>query len=221
MRRPGDWAALVILPGMSEHPNARLIREFHDAQNRFYAGGDQEHVRAMLAEDVAWHVPGRSAIAGDYGGRDEVLGYFLTRRELARATFRIHVRGVLADDERAVIFAGGQVERHGETSAWETVGVFRIADGRSPSVGCFPMTSTRSTRSGRRPPASGSGVAGERHAAGVRSTASRHVALTRSPSSGTGSDVFAPVTPLVPDRWLRGECRATEERGSERSSPPH
>ena len=92
----------------------------------------------MLAEDVAWHVPGPSAIAGDYGGRDEVLGYFLTRRELARATFRIHVRGVLADDERAVIFAGEQVERHGETSAWETVGVFRIADGKIAECWVLP-----------------------------------------------------------------------------------
>jgi ketosteroid isomerase-like protein len=108
--------------------NARLIREFHEAQNRFYAGGDQEHVRAMLAGDVAWHVPGRSAIAGDYRGRDEVLRYFVARRELAHATFRIVVRGVLADHERGVIFAGGQVQRDGETFAWETVGVFRIAD---------------------------------------------------------------------------------------------
>jgi ketosteroid isomerase-like protein len=111
------------------HPNAKLIREFHEAQNRFYAGGDQDDVRAMLAEDVTWHVPGRSAIAGDYRGRDEVLRYFVTRRELAHGTFRIAVRGVLADRERAVIFAGGQVKRDGETTAWETVGVFRIADG--------------------------------------------------------------------------------------------
>jgi ketosteroid isomerase-like protein len=111
-----------------EHRNARLIREFHDAQNRFYAGGDQEHVRTMLSEDVVWHVPGRSAIAGDYRGRDQVLRYFVTRRDLARATFRIVVRGVLADDERAVILAGGRVQRDGESSAWETVGVFRIVN---------------------------------------------------------------------------------------------
>ena len=118
-----------ILRGVSEaHPNARLIREFHEAQNRFYAGGDQEQVRAMLAEDVAWHVPGRSAIAGDYRGRDEVLRHFVARRELAHATFRIVVRDVLAEDDRAVIFAGGQVQRAGQTSAWETVAVFRIAD---------------------------------------------------------------------------------------------
>ena len=120
------------------HLSAKLIREFHDAQNRFYAGGGQEHVRAMLAEDVAWHVPGRSRIAGDYRGRDEVLRYFVARRELAQATFRIVVRGVLADDERAVIFAGGQVQRDGVTSTWETVGVFRIADDKIAECWVLP-----------------------------------------------------------------------------------
>jgi ketosteroid isomerase-like protein len=124
------------MPGA--HPNARLIRDFHDAQNRFYAGGDQEQVRAMLTEGVSWHVPGRSAIAGVYRGRDEVLRYFVARRELAQATFRIVVRGVLADDECAVIFAGGQVQRDGEARAWQTVGVFRIADGKIAECWVLP-----------------------------------------------------------------------------------
>jgi ketosteroid isomerase-like protein len=112
------------------HPKAQLIRDFHDHQNRFYAGGGQDPVRAMLTEDVVWHVPGRSAIAGDYRGRDEVLRYFSRRRKLADATFRIDVRGVLADDQRAVILAGGEVEQDGETFAWGTVAIFRFAEDR-------------------------------------------------------------------------------------------
>jgi ketosteroid isomerase-like protein len=112
-----------------EHPNARLIRDFHAAQNRFYAGGAQEPASVMLAPDVVWHVPGRSALAGDYVGRDEVLRYFAGRRKLSNATFRIAVRRVLADDERAVILAGGQLERDGKTFGWEVVGVFRLTDG--------------------------------------------------------------------------------------------
>jgi uncharacterized protein len=112
------------------HPHAQLILDFHDRQNRFYAGGEQGPVSAMLTDDVTWHVPGHSAIAGDYRGRDEVLRYFARRRELADATFRIDVRGVLADDERVVILAGGEVEYGGETFAWGTVAIFRVADGR-------------------------------------------------------------------------------------------
>ncbi len=115
---------------MDPHPHERLIREFHDHQNRFYAGGEQGPVAAMLTDDVTWHVPGHSAIAGDYRGRDEVLRYFASRRELADATFRIEVRGVLADDERAVILAGGEVEHGGETFTWRTVGIFRVANAR-------------------------------------------------------------------------------------------
>jgi hypothetical protein len=126
-----------------EHPNAKLIHDFHEAQNRFYAGGDNDMVRAMLAEDVVWHVPGRSAIAGDYRGREEVLRYFATRRELARSTFRIAIGDVLAGDERAVIFAGGQVQRDGETVEWKTAGVFRIVNRKIAECWVLPYDQYR------------------------------------------------------------------------------
>jgi ketosteroid isomerase-like protein len=112
------------------HPHAQLIRDFHDRQNRFYAGGDQEPVRAMLTDDVVWHVPGHNAIAGEHRGRDEVLRYFARRRQLANATFRIDVRGVLADDQRAVILATGALEHGDEAFTWGTVAIFRIVAGR-------------------------------------------------------------------------------------------
>jgi len=126
-----------------EHPNADLIRDFHEHQNRFYAGGEQEPARALLAEDVVWHVPGRSAIAGDHRGRDEVLRYFAARRDLAHGTFRIAVRGVLADNERAVIFAGGQVQRDGNSFDWETASVFRIVDGKIAECWVLPYDQYR------------------------------------------------------------------------------
>jgi uncharacterized protein len=131
--------ALCILRGMlAEHPHAKLVRDFHDGQNRFYAGGDQEPVSVMLTDDVTWHVPGRSGIAGDYRGRDEVLRYFATRRALAGATFHIHVRGVLADDERAAILATGEVGLGGETLTWRTVAVFRMSEGRIAECWVLP-----------------------------------------------------------------------------------
>jgi ketosteroid isomerase-like protein len=125
------------------HANVQLLRAFHDAQNQFYAGGDQAPAGAMLTADVAWHVPGRSAIAGDYRGKEEVLRYFAARRELARATFRITVRDVIADDDRAVIFAGGTVERGGRNLDWETVSVFRIAAGRIAECWVLPYDQYR------------------------------------------------------------------------------
>jgi uncharacterized protein len=108
----------------------QLLREFHDHQNRFYAGGAQGPASAMLTDDVTWHVPGRSPLAGDHRGRDEVLRYFARRRELADATFRIDVRGVLVDDDRAVLLARCEVARGVETFTWRTVAIFRIAGDR-------------------------------------------------------------------------------------------
>jgi ketosteroid isomerase-like protein len=122
----------------AEHPHAQLIHDFHEGQNRFYAGGDQGPVRAMLADDVTWHVPGRSAIAGDYRGRDEVLRYFAARRALAGAALRINVRGVLADSKRAALLATGEVDLGGETLTWETVVVFRMAEGRIAECWVLP-----------------------------------------------------------------------------------
>jgi ketosteroid isomerase-like protein len=121
-----------------EHPHERLVRDFHDAQNRFYAGGEQGPVEAMLTEDVRWHVPGAGAIAGEHRGREDVLAYFARRREISDATFQIGVHGVLADDRRAVILAGGELRRGGETFRWGTVGIFRIADGRIAECWVIP-----------------------------------------------------------------------------------
>jgi hypothetical protein len=108
------------------HKNARLILNFQEAIGRFYAGSDIEAVRAMLTDDVVWHVPGRSAIAGDYVAKRDVLEYFHHRRELGRGTFKVNVHDILANDSRAVLFAGGQAERNGRTIEWETVGIFGI-----------------------------------------------------------------------------------------------
>lgn len=69
------------------HPDAQVVERFYAAQRRFYAGEDTaDSLRTLLSEDVAWHVPGRSPIAGHYHGHDEVLA---DRRARTPATFRI------------------------------------------------------------------------------------------------------------------------------------
>jgi uncharacterized protein len=74
------------------HPNAALIAEFHRRQGAFYVGGSLEPLVELLAQDIRWHVPGTSPIAGDHKGRDAVLAYFERRRAIARGTMRMTVR---------------------------------------------------------------------------------------------------------------------------------
>jgi len=59
-------------------------------------------VRDVLTDDIAWHVPGTNAIAGDYHGIDSVLDYFTRRRDLANRTFRMHPRDILTGSGDAV-----------------------------------------------------------------------------------------------------------------------
>jgi ketosteroid isomerase-like protein len=110
--------------------NRRIVREFHERQSRFYAGGEAEPLRELLTDDIVWHVPGRSPIAGDHEGIEAVMSYFERRRALARATFRVHVHEVLASGDVVIQLAGGTAELGGGEVAWETVGVFRVREGK-------------------------------------------------------------------------------------------
>jgi ketosteroid isomerase-like protein len=121
------------------HPNEKVFRDFHEAQSRFYAGEDDRSLRALLSDDVIWHVPGRSAIAGHYRGAEAVIEYFRRRREFTRATFRVLVRDVLANDQRVVALAGGEAERDGKRHEWETAGVFRVREGKIAECWLLPF----------------------------------------------------------------------------------
>jgi uncharacterized protein len=58
---------------MPETPNAEIVRRGYDAFNN----GDTSALAALIAENVVWHVPGRSSIAGDYHGRETTFAYFI------------------------------------------------------------------------------------------------------------------------------------------------
>jgi hypothetical protein len=54
---------------MDRDTAVELLGRLHDAQGVFYAGGPDGALRALLAHDVVWRVPGTNAIAGLYEGR--------------------------------------------------------------------------------------------------------------------------------------------------------
>jgi predicted pyridoxine 5'-phosphate oxidase superfamily flavin-nucleotide-binding protein/ketosteroid isomerase-like protein len=116
--------------GQPEHPNASLVRQFHDLQGAFYAGGPIEPLVELIGEDIRWHVPGRSGIAGDHRGRGPVLEYFKRRRELSRATFRLDVREIVASGDLVFQRVNGTVSHAGAPRSWQTAAVLRVADGQ-------------------------------------------------------------------------------------------
>jgi len=118
----------------------RLLRRLHAAQGAFYSGAEEAPVRELLTDDVHWHVPGRSAIAGDYHGVDAVLAYFRRRRDLARRTFRMHPGDVLVGDgARIAALTDGTAMIGGVERRWSTVGLYEIRDGRIGACWLLPL----------------------------------------------------------------------------------
>jgi uncharacterized protein len=116
-----------------------VVDEFLARQREMYAGGDLEPLTQLLAEDVVWHVPGASPIAGDYRGRDAVIEYFRLRRELAGGAIEISKDGEAHHSEALVQLADGRAQLGGVDVVWRTAGVYRVATGRIAEAWLVPL----------------------------------------------------------------------------------
>jgi ketosteroid isomerase-like protein len=112
--------------GMAEHPNATLVWRGYE----LFSAGDMAGFLELLADDVAWHVPGRCPLAGDYKGRQGVLGYFTTIDELSGGTYQISdVHDVVASDEHVVGLHHSVASRPGKAYDHNETIIFHVRDG--------------------------------------------------------------------------------------------
>jgi ketosteroid isomerase-like protein len=112
------------------HPNEELLRKAYEG----FATGNMEPVTAAFDENIVWHSPGRSAISGDFEGRDAVMAFFGKVVELSGGTFVLSVHDVLANDEHGAGLIHATAKR-GDAS-WEgnIVHVIHFTGGRVTEV---------------------------------------------------------------------------------------
>jgi ketosteroid isomerase-like protein len=110
---------------MAEHPNVGRMADGYAA----FAKGDLAALNDLFAEDVVWHVSGRSQLAGEYRGRDAVYAFFGRLMEATDNTFQIDVHHVLADDTHGVALVFGRASRSGRTVEIPEAHVFHLRDG--------------------------------------------------------------------------------------------
>ena len=106
------------------HANEELLRNGYAA----FEKGDLDTLRGLFTDDIVWHSPGRSPLAGDYRGIDEVFGLFGNVFELSGGTFRNEIHDILADDEHAVALVTATGERGGKTLNDKQAHVFHVRD---------------------------------------------------------------------------------------------
>ena len=80
---------------MPTDPKLAAIQRFFDA----YAAQDVESARAVLADDIEWHIPGHHPLAGTKRGISEVLAFFA---ELAKVGFQADPIFIGTNEEYAV-----------------------------------------------------------------------------------------------------------------------
>jgi ketosteroid isomerase-like protein len=112
---------------MTADENAAILRRAYAAFN----SGDLNTLIEIFDESAVWHLPGRSAMAKDYQGRDATLAYFGRIAQETGGTFQAELQHVLANDEDRVVGIQRSIaERNGKRLDVGNCIVFQFTDGR-------------------------------------------------------------------------------------------
>jgi ketosteroid isomerase-like protein len=112
---------------MEEHPNVALVRRAYEA----FAVGDLATVGELLDDNIIYHFGGRSPLAADYKGKQQVFGFWGRQFELTGGTLRIVPSVIAATGEYAFVRLQATAERAGRTLSAPGVNVIRMRDGRA------------------------------------------------------------------------------------------
>lgn len=119
---------------MAEHPNAEVVRRGYSA----FANADMEGIQNLFADDVVWHVGGRSPLTGDYRGKEAVLGFLGDLVSQTEGTYRSEVHDVMASDTHAAALVRETAERQGKKLDLNSVHLYHVANGRVTEGWFYP-----------------------------------------------------------------------------------
>jgi uncharacterized protein len=114
------------------HPNEELLREAIAAFQR----GDLEALQSKyFAEDIRYHVSGRSQVSGDFEGVAQVFELFGRLFELSGGTLRIDLHDAAANDDHGIALFTVTAEREGrQLTDNEVLIAHPNADGKASEI---------------------------------------------------------------------------------------
>jgi ketosteroid isomerase-like protein len=107
------------------HANETLIR----AMDKAMASGDMETFFGSYTDDVVVHMAGRSSLAGEVRGKDqlqELFGQFMARA----GEFSFEPHDYLASDEHGVVMQRSHYNRDGRRLDTNDVFIYHFRDGK-------------------------------------------------------------------------------------------
>jgi len=107
--------------------NAAIVRRGYEAFNT----GDLTTLAELFGDDVSWHTPGRSRLAGDVVGREAVIARLGRYVAGTGGTFRSELKRLLTDeDDRVIGIHHNVAERDGKRLDVYCCTVFELENGR-------------------------------------------------------------------------------------------
>ena len=113
------------------HPNIELMRRYSDTLTK----GQAAEILPFYTDDLKLHIPGRSAHAGTFEGRDAVLAYYTRIFQDTEGRFEnLGVDDIMASDTHAASLVRWRVHRGDKTLEIDRVVVYRIEGGRIAEI---------------------------------------------------------------------------------------
>ena len=84
-----------------------------DATAAISRGDLETYGRLLLADDVVWHWGGRSAVSGEYHGREAALGVLAGFLDLTHAQLNVEPLDILEGEEYLMSFTRVTADREG------------------------------------------------------------------------------------------------------------
>ena len=111
---------------MGAADNASRIRKGYAAFN----AGDVPTLVDLFAEDVVWHFPGQSKLAGDHIGRDATLSVLGGYGEASGGTLKANLLDLMASDDGVTGVANDTATSGGKTLDVRSSVIFAMRDGK-------------------------------------------------------------------------------------------
>lgn len=90
---------------------------------------DGPAIAELLADDVVYHFPGRSPLAGTYQGKAEIMGLFRSIAATLGAPPGLRSHDVLASEAHALDLAIHSAKRGGRPFEWRAIRLYHFGEG--------------------------------------------------------------------------------------------
>jgi ketosteroid isomerase-like protein len=117
------------------HPNEDLLRNLDQAM----VSGDLETFFSYHADDITVHVSGKSKLAGDYKGKEQLQALFEQVMEAFGPEYSFETHAYLADDEHGITLQRSTARRGDQTLELDEVFVNHFANGKISELWYVPV----------------------------------------------------------------------------------